>query len=725
MSAIRNGQTDIATFDFRSQAQRFLTNDIYDDLDPRFVRGKGIVFSSNRPDLSLEKVTANRPFSFANNYDIFYFRDYTFPKSLKRLSNSPYNESMPDAYDTSYFSYLTDENGILNRNAVYLDSIFQHIRVVANYIDTSIQQNDTFYFAKNDTSLISLPERLQGDSNLLRIDTAFVYRDTLYVYPLTNFSENILAYSMPGKTGNIYELFLSNNKYSLLSNRIPKNIPGSTVIRSKNVLSARKRAQLNNSDLLKNKHVDVFSDYPVFKAPGNEPVPPEEEKKPDTVSNASKKDYFQTDFPTPPTVVSNNPEGQSGENNQAINDRRVKFSAASLYFLNFTPDFVIPLQFDNSLMNSPYVPYSPNDKNGIYSPVLRGMFKIGLSDMFKDYRLVGGVRVLANLRGAEYFMAFDNVKNRLDKRLMFFRRGEVQEFGYSFFRTTSHELRGELRWPFSETTSVRFSTFGRMDKITYLSGELISLKQPSEPTLWGGGKAEYVLDNVIPRGMNLYNGTRLKVYSELYNAFNKKNNLFTVVGADVRNYTKISRQIIWANRFAAATSIGQAKVVYFLGGTDNWLFPAFNQENIVDPNQNYVYKAQATNMRGFNQNIRNGSSYAVFNSELRVPLLKYLYNKPFRSQFFENFQVVGFADAGSAWTGVNPFSIENAYRKRIIDENVFHITVISLRDPMVYGYGFGFRSVLLGYFIKLDYAWGREDDVQTPRKTYISLGMDF
>ncbi|MGZ5243471.1 MAG: hypothetical protein ACXWW0_06255, partial [Bacteroidia bacterium] len=724
LSAIRNGQTDIMTFDFRSQSQRLLTNDIYDDFDARFVRGKGIVFSSNRPDVSLERVTANKPFSFANNYDIFYFPDYTSPKTLKRLSNSPSNESMPDAYDTAYFSCLTDENGILNRNAVYLDSIFQHIRVAVSYIDTTIRQNDTFYFAQNDTNVISLPERLRNDSNLSGIDTAFVYRDTLYVYPLTNFSENILAYQMPSKTGQLYEMFYSGNKYTLNENPVPTDIPNRTVTRSKNSSIKRKQAPMNSSQLLKNKRIDVFSEYPVFKSePGQDTRVFEEGTPQDTTKKTVRAEYFQTDFPAPeikPGIAG----GESGQSADA-DKRRVKFSSATLYFLTFTPDYVIPLQIDNSLMNSPYVPYSPNDQNGIYNPVLRGMFKIGLSDMFKDYRLVGGVRVLASFRGAEYFLSFDNVKKRLDKRLMFFRRGEVQEFGYSFYRTTSHELRGELRWPFSETQSVRFSGFGRQDKNTYLSGELISLKQPTEATYWGGGKAEYVVDNVIPRGMNLYNGTRLKFYTEFFNAFNKKNTMFTVVGADVRNYTKISRQIIWANRFAAASSIGQSKIVYFLGGTDNWLFPNFNDQNIVDPEQNYVYKAQATNMRGFDQNIRNGSSYAVLNSELRVPIFKYLFNKPFRSQFFENFQVIGFADAGTAWTGVNPFSIENAYNKRIIQETPFTITVTSLRDPLVYGYGFGFRTLLLGYFMRLDYAWGIEDEVNTGRKVYFSLGLDF
>ncbi len=727
LSAIRNGQTDILTFDFRSQAQRFLTNDLYDDLEPRFVKGNGIVFRSNRPDVSLERVTANRPFSFATNYDIFYFPDYTSPRTLKRLSNSPANESMPDAYDTAYFSYLTDENGILNRNAVYLDSIFQHIRVAVSYIDTNIRRNDTFYFAKNDVSIITLPERLRSDSNLQSIDTAFVYKDTLYVYPLTNYSENILSYAVQPKYGTMYELFQSENKYILQQVSIPQDIPDKTVTRSRNNILKRKQSALNNTQLLKNKRVEVFSEYPVFKSQPGEDVKVDEDGnpvKPDSAAKSSRADYYQTDFPAPVKSPGSLAGGQS-TGSEGNDDRRVKFSSATLYFLNFSPDQIVPLQLDNSLMNSPYVPYSANDNNGIYNPLLRGMFKIGLSDMFKDYRLIGGVRVLASFRGAEYFLAFDNVKNRLDKRLMFFRRGEIQEFGYSFYRTTSQELRGELRWPFSETQSIRFSGFGRQDKNTYLSGELISLKTPNEATYWGGGKAEYVLDNVIPRGMNLFNGTRLKFYTEFFNAFNKENTRFTVVGADVRNYTKVSRQIIWANRFAAASSFGQSKVVYFLGGTENWLFPNFNKDNIVDPEQNYAYKAQATNMRGFDQNIRNGSSYAVLNSELRVPVLKYLFNKPFRSQFFENFQVVGFADAGSAWNGVNPFSIDNAFNKRIIHEVPYTISVTSLRDPLVYGYGYGFRTLLLGYFMRLDYSWGIEDGERTDRKVYFSFGLDF
>jgi len=41
------------------------------------------------------------------------------------------------------------------------------------------------------------------------------------------------------------------------------------------------------------------------------------------------------------------------------------------------------------------------------------------------------------------------------------------------------------------------------------------------------------------------------------------------------------------------------------------------------------------------------------------------------------------------------------------------------------GYGVGVRSTLLGYFLKLDYAWGIETRQVQDSRLYFSLGMDF
>jgi hypothetical protein len=47
------------------------------------------------------------------------------------------------------------------------------------------------------------------------------------------------------------------------------------------------------------------------------------------------------------------------------------------------------------------------------------------------------------------------------------------------------------------------------------------------------------------------------------------------------------------------------------------------------------------------------------------------------------------------------------------------------RDPIVYGYGGGIRTLLFGYFVRLDYAWGVETRVVQDPRLYFSIGMDF
>jgi outer membrane protein assembly factor BamA len=130
-------------------------------------------------------------------------------------------------------------------------------------------------------------------------------------------------------------------------------------------------------------------------------------------------------------------------------------------------------------------------------------------------------------------------------------------------------------------------------------------------------------------------------------------------------------------------------------------------------------------MRGFLVNARNGNSVAMASSEIRWPVFKHLLNKPIRSDFVENFQVVGFLDAGSAWTGRDPYSDENSFNQTVIEQNPVTVTVDNNREPIIYGYGFGLRSRVLGYFMRADWAWGVDDGQIQPRVFYLSLNLDF
>jgi outer membrane protein assembly factor BamA len=133
----------------------------------------------------------------------------------------------------------------------------------------------------------------------------------------------------------------------------------------------------------------------------------------------------------------------------------------------------------------------------------------------------------------------------------------------------------------------------------------------------------------------------------------------------------------------------------------------------------------ATNLRGFSQNIRNGSNFALINSELRLPIIRYIANYPLSNAFFENLQLAGFFDIGTAWSGLSPWSKKNGYDRDYVYRGSIEIEIDAQRDPIVAGYGFGVRSQLFGYFIRLDWARGIENMQILPRVFYFSLALDF
>ena len=198
-------------------------------------------------------------------------------------------------------------------------------------------------------------------------------------------------------------------------------------------------------------------------------------------------------------------------------------------------------------------------------------------------------------------------------------------------------MRCHDKWHFSDVSAVRGSVAYRNDRLVALATDYNSLRFPNLYLHWVSGRLEYVFDNTLPTGVNLFNGTRLKVFGEYYKQADISKTGMVVLGTDIRHYQKIHREVIWANRFASGTSFGEERIIYYLGSTDNWLVPRFNNETPIDFSQNYYFQALATNLRGFEQNIRNGNSFALINSELRVPIFRYLLNRPIKSDFIRNF----------------------------------------------------------------------------------------
>ena len=365
------------------------------------------------------------------------------------------------------------------------------------------------------------------------------------------------------------------------------------------------------------------------------------------------------------------------------------------------------------------------------------LFKLGTNDLFEDYKIIGGVSFASDLNSNEYLLSFEDLKKRLDKQIILHRQvfkdviTDPNSVYDTYLKTITNEAMYILRYPFSQVGAVRGTFSLREDRTIFLSVEPTSLNTPDIYKLWVGGKGEYIFDNTRFLGINLYSGTRAKLFAEYYKQINKSNSDLWVLGLDYRHYTRIFRTLILANRLAASTSFGHSPLIYYLGSVDNWInifpnkTPTFDNSVPVDQTKNYAFQTLATDMRGFTQNIRNGTNFALINNELRWPIIRFLLNRPISSNFLNNLQLLGFLDVGSAWTGWSPYSGQNAYDKEVITKGDVTITIDSNRDPIVAGYGFGVRSMILGYFLRLDWAWGIENNIILPRIFYLSLSTDF
>ncbi|MFI5221627.1 MAG: hypothetical protein ACHQK8_04820, partial [Bacteroidia bacterium] len=720
LSAIRKGQSDIYTYDLPSRREKQITNDPADDLYPKFVDGSTkIIFSSNRNNELIGSSIAPtlRP---DNNLDIYLYDFATGDKKLKRLSNTPnINEVSPMEYSNEYYSYLTEYNGIMNRYTVKVEEEYDYTELQVNYKDTTPTDTLNYETLENKgESFLYNGKRIVLNDNVAKIDTIIHNKDIVSTYPVTNYSRSILAQDMCRQNQTIYDLVMDDSKFFIKYSEIKKDV----ITESKHTETYPNLFRLKSGFETKPFHPgpEVFNKRKPIVIEKSEL--PKIEKKIPADSNAY---FFVNDF-TPKTYKTEDikPSFQANEIKSA--SRAFKIAAPRFYNVTFFPDYFVT-QVDNSVLNSYYQPISASGQN-LFNPGLNGMIKLGLVDLMEDYRLTGGFRIPFNFSGLDYFVTYETLKKRLDQSVTFYRQvrnGSDQATGYPV-KSTSHEIRYIIKYPFNPISSLRLNIFARQDRDVIQTMDQPSLQAPDNYNNWTGFKLEYVLDNTIPRGLNLWNGTRFKVFYEKYYNLNQSNVQLNTLGFDFRHYQKIHRQLLFCTRLTYNTSFGQEKVKYILGGVDNTLLPVYDNTNNAITSEKYAFQALATNMRGFNQNIRSGSSFAVMNNEIRFPIFPYLFNRPLHSDFLNNFQIVPFFDIGTAWTGSNPYSEENVYNIRTVVLGNTVATVINVRDPIVAGVGSGLRTKLLGYFIRFDVSYGIQDRELNKTPVYLfSLSTDF
>jgi hypothetical protein len=779
-SAGVRGQSDIFIYYTNTRQTQRLTQDHWDDLDANFMRIEGrqaIIFASNRQDsiLTTEKLDSILP---VDRFDLFYFDLEDRSKELIRLTHTPFaDERQPVVIDSTHFSYLSDQNGVYNREVGYLEDYIHHY--------------DQIITLKDGEEI-----RMHIDSTLELLDTTLidtiiqvpVIKKRAVTYPVTNYNRNIVEQNTTSRADRVVQLVYNNNQHEIYYGGMPTDSlafiaptlyrtmqlrrEGATITSS--ILPPRRRPRPAETQPEENK-APVQEEEEVAPPVVVEPVP----ATPDTAKIVIDSYLFQSEFDdepeqekrqTPPVTqpepekvtetppVTDNPELQtirvrpaqpngrpvttevpttSGQPTKEV--FRFRPGRITPYRLQFRTDYVTT-QMDNSLLFEGLDSYASNTDGYNYPPpgiLLKANFK----DLFEDHEFEGGVRIPTTFNGTEYFLTYSNKKRRLDKTFAVYRRNQRFTEESNTFVPNKREtniLLGQfgVRYPLDIFRSLRATATIRRDRTMLLATDVQSLNAPVIREQRAGIKLEYVFDNTLDVSLNIKNGSRYKVYAEMVKRFSLDvtegfsldlaEGFMTILGFDARHYQRLDRRSIFAIRAAGATSFGSERNLYFLGAVDNWLFPMFNNDIPRPANANGIaYQTLASNLRGFDYNIRNGTTFLLANAELRVPIFQYL-SKRIRSSFFRNFQVVGFFDVGSAWTGPSPYSDDNPLNTTVFagGDNI-QVKVTYFRDPIVAGYGAGIRSMLFGYFIRLDYAWGIETrQVQDP-KLYISLGTDF
>ena len=686
LSALVDGKTDVFVLDVMSRSKEQITNDFYDNRSPIFLnKDQLIIFSSNRKnDSMLEEGRENLVYN--HSLDIFCYNyskksGFKFtPQVLFRLTNTPeYNEKMPIPIGFNTFQYLSDQNGIVNQWEAKIDSTVAFVDTVIHY---------RFYSKKS---------------------------------PVTNYNSNIIYHSTNGRKiarifkpaeRNIMNISkLETEKKILTPTYFAKMSYNDSAVYKTNYEESVVKVLTVDSIKNKMKSDDdfIYTDYYVFRSEMNHNHNDSIVKFIKPKSNTTFKRLNNNRFPT--------------------SDYLAPKAKQRNYELEFrTADISIDL--DNRFLNPQYQRYS----GGLNYPMpgMNGFMNYSVVDLLEDHLLTGGFRI-SDFFSNEFFLSYFNRKRRLDKQYLFYRGTHMEiEETKSYLKNVIYEGVYRMIFPFSivDRLSTTFSL--RYDQFIPLSKDVLLLEMPLLHQFWPNIRIDYTFDNTRYLGPNLYSGLRFKTFSEYYQELPQLNNRMYTLGTDIRYYTKIYKSLIWANRFAGATSLGSKRLMFYMGGLDSWTNPAFNSKlapSKLSNGSTYSFQTLSNNMRGFIQNCRNGSSFIVLNSEIRLPVFTFLFSQPLNSDFLNNFQIIGFGDLGTAWSGLSPFMDSNSLNHQTIsiggEARTGEVFLKTNKEPLIGGYGFGIRTTIIGYFIRADWAWGVEDGIVQKRLFYLSLTTDF
>lgn len=679
LSADRRGQNDLFVYNINRGTYAQLTNDLYDDLYPTFV-GRGasnLVFASNR---SLDTLGADKGSyrSIRDRFALFRHVGGARATSVTRLTDSLTNATRPIAAGENTVYFLGTASGIQN---LYRLAI--------------------------------------GDST-----------SASTIQQVTAFPSSIRQYDLiPGNGGFVYSAVRGGEVYIGYRSQLPLNTSLSTSPTQRNVLLGLNNpprpavvAPVGTSSLVGTDTTRAVATSAVASTTaavaGRLALEPGEvdtdnyQFDPEVVKTAEFRQRRSLSGGIPSATTSASTLRTRRRENITI---RGPFDYRGLFIAN---DANSSLRVDP--VRVPGFGFSQN---------------ITMNDLLENHIIKAGLFITTNLRNSDLFAEYHNLTNRIDygvrvDRQTIYFDNEVLNQKYRYNRVAF-----SASYPISVTSRFTLSPFYTLTRRI----ELLNVAEPDRTSDYAGVRAEFVYDNSKINGMNMIEGTRAKVRFENYQGIRSSAQSFHRLTLDLRHYQKLHRDLMLALRLSVSQSGGPAPKQSTLGGMENWISqqkediatnPLLIPNNYLQSRDDYrdvFFLDLATNLRGFRLGKLTGNSHVLTNAELRIPLVKYLYRGNITSNFLRNLQLVAFSDIGTAWSGKGPFNRQNNLNTTIVGGGnlPFLATVTNFKNPFLIGYGAGARTMLFGYYVKFDYAWGLEDKVVNKPIGYLTLGYDF
>jgi Tol biopolymer transport system component len=357
---------------------------------------------------------------------------------------------------------------------------------------------------------------------------------------------------------------------------------------------------------------------------------------------------------------------------------------------------------------------------------VQGSMQMQFSDMLGNHRFSMMSNLRVDLRNSNYFLSYSYLPGRWDWNF----------FGYhsaAFLRDFQRVTGGG-----TVAQTFRYRNYGGgisasypLDKFQRLDFDFSGLgvnranisnpqREPTTRFLWYPA-VTFTRDVTVPGLLSPRGGHRLavSVSGSPGNLVSGEQVRFGTLLGDARAYTSLG-PYTFAARLSGGTSHGPDPQLFYAGGVQNWFIGRrFDGENglPVDDITDFAFATPVLPLRGYDINAQNGSHFGLLNLEARAPLIAAVLPGPLPIAPLYNIQTTAFVDAGSVWgrPGADPrFNVfaENESGERVLDD-------------LKVGAGLGLRTVLLGFPLRLDFAWPFDGHRFGARHTYVSIGLDF